>query len=164
MGQQPNVSVDLEDLPRREAKPRPPERWSPDRPGEYAGPDDESRGGAFGTPGPDAGYALNILGRRSAEPVGGESAADVREALLTLILARTSRMGRAPVPADAEVAEAILGFGDDDPSWRSRWTAGLAHSLSKVQALRSAVDDSALMASPVEVRAMASEYRLLGST
>lgn len=102
MGQQPNLPLTVEDLPRAEPHPAPARRWRAGRPGDVASPADVPWGGAFGTPGPDAGYALRLLeGRSSGEGVDPRAVAAVMGA-------RASLVGRAPVAADAEAAEIIL--------------------------------------------------------
>lgn len=154
MGQQPNVPLEIEDLPRRTPKPAAPRRWSPNRPGDLAGPADVPWGGAFGTPGPDAGYALRLLGDRDLALVTGEGRADLEAALAALMVARASHFGRAPVMADAEVAEALLDVGGADPSWRRQWTTGLAHKPWQATGLVEAVDPEALVSSPADIRAM----------
>ena len=55
MGQQPNMPLTVEDLPRPEPHPAPARRWRAGRPGDPALPADVPWGGAFGTPGPDPG-------------------------------------------------------------------------------------------------------------
>ena len=103
MGQQPNMPLTMEDLPRPEPRPGPARRWRAGRPGDLASPADVPWGGAFGTPGPDTGYALRLLAGRAGEP--GEA-----RALAAIVAARASRLGRAPVPADVVAAEAILSL------------------------------------------------------
>lgn len=152
MGQQPNIPLGLEDLPRSTPKPGAPRRWSPNRPGDLTSPEEVPWGGAFGTPGPDTGYALTLLRKRHLDLLPGESRSDAEAALGAVMAARASRLGRAPVAADAEVAEAILGFGSVDPSRRRSWTAGLAHDPGRARRLVAAVDPEALVASPEEVR------------
>jgi hypothetical protein len=163
MGQQPNMPLEIEDLPRRRPAPGAPRRWSPNRPGEMSSPSDVPKGGRFGTPGPDAGYALRLLRQRDLPTIDGESRADLETALLALILARVSRRGRAPTASDVEAAEAILEVGGPDPSWRLAWTSGLAHGHQGAAHLVAAVDDETLVASTDELgeRARAGE-RLVG--
>lgn len=103
MGQQPNMPLTMEDLPRPEAHPGPSRRWRAGRPGDLASPAEVPWGGAFGTPGPDAGYAQRLLAGRAGEP--GET-----KSLAAIVAARASRMGRAPVPADIAAAEALLAL------------------------------------------------------
>jgi hypothetical protein len=152
MAQEPNVQLEIEDLPRPTAKPAPARRWKPERPGEITSPQDMPWGGAFGTPGPDSGYALTILSRRDLDLLPGEDRHDAEAALAALMSARASRFGRAPVVTDAEVAEALLGFGADDPMWRRRWTANAGHDADLRRAVVAAVDPSVWEASPDEVK------------
>lgn len=155
MGQQPNMPLGFEDLPRPIPKTDPPRRWSPTRPGELSAPDQVPWGGAFGTPGPDAGYALKLLASRDLDLLEGESRHDAELAVAAVAAARASHFGRAPVAPDLEIAEAILGFGSDDPQWRRRWTSGLGHDRSALRSLVAAVDSSALFSTLDEVRARA---------
>jgi len=108
MGQQPNMPLSLEDLPRAQPHPAPARRWRAGRPGDLSAPAEVPWGGAFGTPGPDAGYALRLLQDRDS---GGAE----RPALATVMGARASRLGRAPVAADAEAAEIILALAPASP-------------------------------------------------
>lgn len=152
MGQQPNIPLGIEDLPRSTPKPGPPRRWSPNRPGDLAAPEEVPWGGAFGTPGPDTGYALVLLRKRHLDLLPGESRRDAEAALAAVMAARGSRLGRAPMAADADAAEIILGFGSVDPSRRRPWTAGLAHDPARVRQLVAAVDSEALVASVEDLR------------
>ncbi len=155
MGQQPNIRIGIEDLPRPTAKPGPARRWSPDRPGEITSPAAAPWGGAFGTPGPDAGFALKLVADRELPLLDGETRGDVEAAVATLMVARASHFGRAPVGTDAAVAEALLGFGTPEPSWRLAWTRGLAHDHHARRDLVSAVVPGALFAGADEVRGRA---------
>lgn len=146
MGQQPNIRIGMEDLPRATAKPGPARRWSPDRPGDMASPQAVPWGGAFGTPGPDAGYALRIIRERDLPLIEGESRADAETAVATLMAARASHFGRGPMVTDAAVGEALLGFGVGDAEWRGSWTRGLAHDHHAARDLVAAVDHDALFA------------------
>jgi len=103
VGQQPNMPLTMEDLPRPEPRPGPSRGWRAGRPGDPSSPADVPWGGAFGTPGPDTGYALRLLAGRAGEP--GEMSA-----LAAIVAARASRLGRAPVPADVAAAEAVLAL------------------------------------------------------
>ena len=101
MGQQPNLPLALEDRPRPEPQPAPARRWRAGRPGDLSGPGEVPWGGAFGTPGPDTGYALRLLA--DAGRCGDEATA-----LAAVVAARSSWLGRAPVAADLEAAEILL--------------------------------------------------------
>lgn len=111
MGQQPNVPLGVEDLPRATAHPGAPQRWSPDRPGDMLVPGDVPWGGAFGTPGPDTGYALRTLRGRTL-PGGHHHRGDVEAAVATVMAARASKLGRAPVAGDVAAAIALLELDD----------------------------------------------------
>lgn len=154
MGQQPNIQLHLEDLPRRTAHPGPARRWSARRPGDLAAPGEVPWGGAFGTPGPDTGYALRLLAGRPLALAAGESRTDAERLVVALMAARASRLGRAPVAADAEVAEIILGLrprapgGEEAAALRRRVSSP---GLEGVQSLLAAVDPDLLTAAPAEV-------------
>ncbi|MDX1690484.1 MAG: hypothetical protein R3290_05630 [Acidimicrobiia bacterium] len=155
MGQQPNIELGLADLPRPTPHPGAPRRWKPKRPGELGGPDEVPWGGAFGTIGPDTGYALKLLAQRDI-PVGpDENHHNVEVALATLMGARASHYGRAPVIEDAEVAEVLLGLGRGDAATDERrrtMTANIGHDRAKRRALVAAVDRDDLAADPADLR------------
>ena len=166
MGQQPNTPLQLEGLPRREPHPGPARRWSARRPGDLAGPGEVPWGGAFGTPGPDTGYALHLVAGRPLALAAGESRAEAEGLLAALVAARASRFGRAPVAADAEVAEMILGLREGGPAGvdlspaRRRLSGHGSDVASRVLA---AVDAGLLAAPPDEVqRRWAAGERLIG--
>ena len=154
MGQQPNMPLRLEDLPRPTPKTDPPRRWSPRRPGDLDSPEAVPWGGAFGTPGPDTGYALKLAASRQLDLAEGESRTDAEAALAGIAAARSSHFGRAPVVGDLDVAEVILGFGSGaDVGWRHGRIAGAAHHPKRVLELVAAVDPEALVADLDEVKA-----------
>lgn len=155
MGQQPNIKIGLEDLPRPTAHPAPPRRWQPRRPGEIGVPGDARWGGAFGTTGPDSGYALRLLAERDLPTGPGESHHSLEVALAALMGARASHFGRAPVVGDAEAAEAILGVGSTDEAFlvrRRAAVAGIGHDKAKERALVAAVDHEMLISEPADLR------------
>ena len=80
MAQQPNIELRDSDLPRPEAGPNPERRWTPDRPGDVSGAG-VPWGGAFGTPGPDAGYAIKLAAGRELLLTENEHRADANLAL-----------------------------------------------------------------------------------
>ena len=112
-------------------------------------------GGAFGTPGPDTGYALRLLAARPLALAEGERRSDAERMLAALMSARASLLGRAPVPADAEVAELILGFGaegcvaEEAAAGRRRFSG---RGTEGVRRLLEAVDADLLAAPEAEVR------------
>ena len=162
MGQQPNIQLHLEDLPRPEAHPGPARRWSADRPGDLASPEQVPWGGAFGTPGPDTGYALRLLADRPPAAAGGEDGAQVVRLVASLMAARASLLGRAPVMGDAEVAEMILGLRAEEAATEmlSRFSGPESEVLRR---LLEAIDP-ALLAAPVDEvrRRWATGERLIG--
>ena len=159
MGQQPNMHLEMADLPRRTDQPGAPRRWSPQRVGELGSPEDVPVGGRFGNPGPDAGYALTLLSNREIPTAAGEHRRDAVAAVAAVMKARAAAFGRAPVIGDAEVAEVILGYAGPAPAGlaerRADAIAGLSHHPAKSRPLMAAVDRSALTASLEEVTARA---------
>jgi len=140
VGQQPNLPITLAELPRASPQPAAPRRWRPDRAGDITSPDQVPWGGAFGTPGPDTGYALKLIRDRGldAEPGMGD---DLVAALLAIISARTSALGRAPVPMDVDIARRLLEV--DGPISRF---GGIAHDHARLRRLVESVPRDALMA------------------
>ncbi|MBT8213178.1 MAG: hypothetical protein KJN71_08535 [Acidimicrobiia bacterium] len=160
MGQQPNIELEISDLPRPVAKPSPPDGWSPDRPGELNHPDDVPWGGAFGTPGPDTGFVYRLLAESGYEPGEGERRADVMAALAAVAGARSSHFGRAPTQTDVKIAALILGYESDGmpqavldslAADRSTWFADIAHKPGKARTLVGAVSLDVLRQGPDEV-------------
>jgi hypothetical protein len=155
VGQQPNIELETADLPRPTDHPGTPRRWAPGRAGELSGPDDVPRGGRFGNPGPDAGYALTLLSDREIPLGDGEHRADAVAAIAAVMSARAASFGRAPMVGDAEVAEVILGYAgpsaDAAAGKRAAAIAGLAHHAAGSRSLVAAVDQSALGASLEDV-------------
>jgi len=166
VGQQPNIQLHLEDLPRPEPHPGPARRWSARRPGDLAGPQQVPWGGAFGTPGPDTGYALRLLAGRPPSATEGEDPAEAERMVAALMAARASLLGRAPVIGDAEVAEMILGLraggltADAAADARRRLSG---HGAEALRRLLEAID-LALLAAPAEEvrRRWATGERLVG--
>ena len=144
MGQQPNIPITLADLPRATPKPAAPRRWRPHRPGEIRSPDEMPWGGLYGTPGPDTGYALRLLRGRDL-PGGDDHRADVAAAILAVVSARGSALGRAPVAADIDVAISLLGLADEK---RVAALDGIAHDHTRLRGLVDALAREDLMAPP----------------
>lgn len=109
MTRQPNIDPPVQDLPRSGLTPTAPARWSPerpDRPGMITAPDQMSPGGLFGRPGPDTGWAYRIT--RQSDLTAEEMRAE--EVVVTLMSARASMLGRAPMLEDLDVARILLGY------------------------------------------------------
>jgi hypothetical protein len=131
MGQQPNIVPAPADLPRPVPEPGPP-RLGPDRrPGVVNSPGEMPWGGAFGTPGPDTGWGLTLVKRSG---LAGDSA-DLEGVLGSIVAARASLRGRAPVPDDVEAAKLLCGLAEGQAEWlgerRRRWVKAAAHEPAK---------------------------------
>lgn len=112
MGQEPNIELKPSDAPRPTREPSAPQGWVNERPGAITSPDQQPWGGAFGRPGPDTGWALRLI--RRAEWDRSHRGKEIEAVLVTLVGARASYFGRAPVPQDVEVALTLLGLRPDD--------------------------------------------------
>ncbi|HUR48780.1 MAG TPA: hypothetical protein VMY88_04500 [Acidimicrobiales bacterium] len=91
--------------------------WKPRRPGDHVPGEAPPSGAAFGSPGPDQGYAL-LLAKRfipRLELTPGENADDAIAGCLGIALRRASLFHRAPVYPDLELAFGIWGFLTPDP-------------------------------------------------
>ncbi len=161
MGQQPNIELEIADLPRPTPAPAPARRWRPERPGELTSPHDVPWGGAYGTVGPDSGYALALVARRDLELSPGESRRNVDVAVAAVAGARASRFGRAPTRDDIDVALLVLGLdGHGIPedtverlgATRRSSLAGLAHHPHKAREVVSRIPVDVLEATPAELR------------
>ena len=110
MGQEPNIDIEFDDRPREELQPGPPARWQPDRPGDLTSPQQVPWGGAFGTPGPDTGYALKLAAGAELDLDHGENRGHVEAAMVLLMGSRASHFGRAPTNEDLQFAILVLGL------------------------------------------------------
>lgn len=154
MAQQPNIEVRPADRPRPVPEPGAAAGWRPGmRPGVIQAPGDVPRGGSFGTPGPDAGWALKLV-RRADLPDRSE---ELEQVLAALAGARAAHFGRAPVPVDVEVAKLLAGIGEGLPeelaARRGRWIEATAHERSKGRGAVAEVDLELLVSPPEIVRA-----------
>ena len=138
MAQQPNVEITPEDLPRPTLQPGPARRRGNIAPGMILSPAQKPTGAAFGTPGPDTGWALRII----SESEIPEDSTGLRKVLAALMGARAAHFGRAPTPDDLEVALLLVGLGrqrsESLDQRRHRWIDSVAHEKSPG---RSAVAD-----------------------
>ena len=135
MGQEPNISLGFEDLPRPTPKPAPARRWSPRRPGEIDSPEESPWGGMFGTPAPDMGYGLLLVRERDL-PGGPGLRRDIEAAVLAVVSARASAIGRAPTSRDIDVALELLDLGDDAGAERLR---GVSRDKGRMKELVAAI-------------------------
>lgn len=131
MGQEPNIPLGFEDLPRPTPKPAAPRRWSPERPGEVGSPSEMPWGGSFGTPGPDTGFAIRIARTRGV-PGPDERRVDAEAAIVAVMAARASAVGRAPTNPDFDVAIDLLGL-DSDAGFAG--LDGIAHDSKRLRRL-----------------------------
>jgi len=136
MAQQPNIELRDSDLPRPEAGPNPERRWTPDRPGDVAGTG-VPWGGAFGTPGPDAGYAIKLAAGRDLILAENEHRADANLAVAAVAAARASLASRGPTKIDLDAAIVILGYDteSDFGAIRAAAIAGAAHHPQRIRRL-----------------------------
>lgn len=130
MAQQPNVEIEKDDLPRPTPGPGPARRGGAPGPGRILTPEAKPEGPAFGTPGPDTGWALRILSRSEVP----EDTPGLRKVLAALMGARAAHFGRAPTPDDLEVALLLVGLGrqrsESLDERRHRWVEKVAHEKS----------------------------------
>ncbi|MGC8466033.1 MAG: hypothetical protein ACP5O0_08925 [Acidimicrobiales bacterium] len=94
----------------------PPHAEISGRPGELRGRR-RPQGRLLGSPGPDQGYALKLadVALERARLAPHERRSDVRVAMVSLAMRRSSLFGRAPIPEDLLVALAIFGYLMDAP-------------------------------------------------
>jgi len=109
-------------------------------------------GGAFGTPGPDTGYARKLLADADL-PTRTPLLEDV---LATLMGARASLLGRAPIMEDLEVAKEILGLGEDSSpaldAQRERWLEVAVGEKIPGKEMLAELDPDLLRSNPEGVR------------
>ena len=151
MAQQPNVEVTAEELPRPQPEPGAAKRDRPDKPGIPEGPWDVPRGGPFGVTGPDPGYALRLLSMTDLP----DDDPRLSQVVNRLMLARSSVLGRAPVPEDIEAALVLLGYFDGAPARlverRKRWLDAVPHEKRPGETAVAEIDRSVLVNRPGEI-------------
>jgi len=160
MGQQPNLEIGISDRPRPTPQPAAARRWKPDRPGDFAGPEDVPWGGAFGTTGPDAGYALRLIAGHELSLAPGEDQHAAEQVLAALAAARASHFGRAPVVGDVAAACTLLGLDDalsaetssDLFGVRAGLLAGAGHDPRRVRQAVAAIPRDLLIDQPDVIR------------
>jgi len=164
VGQQPNIELEISDLPRPRPKPAPSRRWRPSRPGDLSAPDDMPWGDGFGMTGPDAGYALHLVKAREITLSAGEHRGNVDAAVGAIAGARASALGRAPIAQDVDVALLLLGLLPrglpeevvaDLTRRRVAGLGGLGRDPSRARALVAAIPAERLRSTPDELRAAA---------
>lgn len=129
MAQQPHVELTPEDLPKVALEPAPARR-PVKRPGLITTPAEKPDGPAFGTPGPDTGWALRVISQSDVP----EDTPTLRKVLAALMGARAAHFGRAPTHSDLLVAFQLVGLGlERSPELderRERWMEAVSHEKS----------------------------------
>ena len=136
MAQQPNIDLQVPDLQQPASGTGPERPWSPNRPGELTGTG-MPWGGAFGMPGPDAGYALRLVVGRELILAPHEHRADADAAVAAVAAARSSLVGRGPTKGDIDAAIVILGYDTESEFGPARAAAigGSAHHPLRIRRL-----------------------------
>jgi len=151
----------MSDLPRPVVHPAPARRWRPSRPGDFSSPEDVPSGPAFGTTGPDPGYAILLAGTLDLVLGPEESEYAARSGVAAVAGARAARAGRAPMMQDVEVAALILGYTPNSVSvdlfeellsLRRTLLANIDHSASQARALIARVPRDILDEVPSRIR------------
>ena len=158
MGQQPNIELDIDALPRGAHEPGAPSGWKPTRPGEILSPAAMPVGGVFGNPSPDGGWIVKLV--REAEYKRAGRALD--DVVVAVASARASVFGRGPVPDDVEAALVVLGLREDGlppellervRERRTSWLAKTAHEPVRGRAALDAIGREFLHQSVDDIRA-----------
>lgn len=165
MGQQPNIELEISDLPRPQRKPAPPRPWIPDRPGELGGPGDAQFGAGFGTTGTDSGYALSLVKARDLDLAAGEHRSNTDLALAAVASARAAMFRRAPTGKDVDLALVLLGLDAATPDGlrvelgeaRRRWFAGANHHPMRVNKFVASLDSDVLELTAEDARGRLAE-------
>lgn len=152
MAQQPNIEIGPDDLPRVGLDTAPARSWLPGaKPAVITSPSQVPEGGAFGTPGPDTGWAYRIV--RKLEPGIDRNLESV---LVALMAARAAAAGRAPMAQDLEVARILTGLVEGAPErvveQGRRWTAQVPFERIKGSTAVAEVDKDLLNESPEHIR------------
>jgi hypothetical protein len=153
MGQQPNIELTDADKPRETLDTPPARRWRPSsKPGVPVSPDEVPRGGMFGIPAPDGGWALHILSQTDLPDEDPE----MRRVFAALMTARAGAMGRGPIHEDLEVALILCGYGFEAKpeivERREHWRKAASHDLRPGETAVSEVDLDLIVNNPAEVR------------
>jgi len=109
------------------------------------------QGGAFGSPGPDQGYALKLGHDLFSQKVvlgPGERADDAIHGCAMVASARAALFGRAPVAPDLEMALTLFGFLGDAPedlvTWRASRFSAIAHHYAEQRRIVACVPEATL--------------------
>lgn len=152
MGQQPNIELTEATAPRPVPQPPPARAWRAARLGVPATPEDVPRGGMFGQPAPDGGWAMRIINNAdlpSEDP-------NLKLVLGALMVARAAALGRGPISEDLEVALILCGYGFEAKpeviARRERWIEAVSHDLRPGETAVSEVDLGLITNKPEQVR------------
>lgn len=153
MAQQPNIELDPSDRPRSVPSPGAARRWTPSkRPGVITSPSEKPSGAGFGTPGPDAGWAMRLIAQADLP----DSSEELASVLAALMGARASEFGRAPTMGDFEAALALCGIGEGYPDHiaerRERWKRATSHDKPKGSTALAEIDRDLLLETPERIR------------
>ncbi|HEX9762965.1 MAG TPA: hypothetical protein VGA97_07700 [Acidimicrobiia bacterium] len=152
MAQEPNVELTESDRPRRSLEPAPATGWRSSKPGLPKTPEDVPRGGGYGMPGPDPGWAWRVV---SAARLPDDHPG-LRAVVTGLVMARAAGLGRAAVPEDVEAALVLCGFGEEATSEalarRRRWLAAVPHESRPGATAVAEVDRALLTEKPERIR------------
>ncbi len=153
MAQQPNIELPISELQQRASGIGPERPWTPNRPGELTGTG-MPWGGAFGTPGPDTGYALKLAADRELILADHEHRADADAAVAAVAAARSSLTGRGPTKGDIDAAIVILGYDTegDFGSVRAAAIGGSAHHPLRIRRLIAGIPTDVYDANADELR------------
>ena len=162
MGQEPKIEIPPEDLPRADPEPAPARRWKAARPGDLHAPSEVPWGGQFGTPGPDAGYALRLAAQADYALDDDETRGSVESVLVLIMGARASLFGKAPSADDLGFALMLLGLDADREipesttgqlaAARRYWAPRVAHSPADGRELSARLNMELLRLSHDELR------------
>lgn len=153
MAQQPNIELPVSGLQRRTSGIGPERPWTPNRPGELTGIG-MPWGGAFGTPGPDSGYAMKLATDRELILADHEHRADADAAVAAVAAARSSLTGRGPTKGDIDAAIVILGYDTESDFGPVRAAAigGSAHHPLRIRRLIAGIPTDVYDANADELR------------
>jgi hypothetical protein len=155
MGQQPNIELELSDLPRPTAKVGVSRRWTPNRPGDITTPEQMPTGPGFGRPGPDTGFVLKLIDNAEFVVADDESHHNVEYALALIAGARASRYMRGPTVEDVEVALTVAGYRGNDAGAmadaRKAAFANVSHDNARARVLIDAIPESVLLETPAQI-------------
>jgi len=153
MAQQPNIDLQTSNTQQSSVGTGPGRPWFPGRPGELTGTG-MPWGGAFGTPGPDAGYALKLVAGRELILADHEHRADANAAVAAVAAARSSLIGRGPTKEDIDAAIVILGYDaeSDFGPVRAAAIGGSAHHPLRIRNLIAGIPKDVYDATPDELR------------